>query len=241
MTRRRIIVEKLGPQGAILTGEQAHHLARVLRARLGEVYELSDQHSVWLARIVSLQPRRVEFALVERIDKEPETSGATLLIAIFDFRRLEWALEKATELGVSEILPIAANRSDKHLVKAAPGRMARWEKILHAAAQQSRRMTVPSLLPPRAFQDALAGITCETRILLSEVPDAPPLGRILRAAANPRPAALAVGPEGGWTAEERRTASRFGFVEASLGPWILRTETAVLAALAILSAQLDVG
>jgi 16S rRNA (uracil1498-N3)-methyltransferase len=241
VTRRRIIVEKLGPQGAILTGEQAHHLARVLRARLGEVYELSDQQSVWLARIVSLQPRRVEFVLVERIEKEPETSGATLLVAIFDFRRLEWALEKATELGVTEIHPLAASRSDKHLVKAAPARMARWEKILHATAQQSRRVTVPSLLPLRAFSDALAGITSETRILLSEAPSAPPFGQVLRAAAKPRAAALAIGPEGGWTAEERRVASRFGFVEASLGPRILRTETAVLAALAILSVELDVG
>lgn len=241
MTRRRIIVEKLGPGGAVLTGEQAHHLARVLRARPGEVYELSDQQSLWLARIVSLQPRRVEFALVERIEKEPETSGPTLLLAIFDFRRLEWALEKATELGVGEIRPIAAGRSDTHLVKAAPARMARWEKILHAAAQQSRRMTVPSLLPLRTFPDALAGITSETRILLSEAPSTPPLGQILRAAANPRGRALAVGPEGGWTAEERRAASRAGFVEASLGPRILRTETAILAALAILLAELDVG
>lgn len=149
------------------------------------------------------------------------------------FSRFEWFLEKATELGISEIIPIEANRSDLHLTRAAVRRQERWKKILQASAQQARRTDVPRLGQLTKLSDAVSRIDCETRILLSEAGDATPLRRLLRASPSPRSVALAVGPEGGWTDEERQAAQQQGFVEASLGKNILRTETAGISALAI--------
>lgn len=238
MTRRRFFVSRFEKGQAVVSGEAAHHLARVLRARPGQLYELSDQKTVWLARIASVSPRRIEFELVERVGIPAPMPRLVLLAAIIRFSRFEWLLEKATELGVSEIMPVQAARSEKHLIRDAARRAPRWEKILQAAGQQARRADVPRLDPLVSFSDALTKVDCEARILLSEAPDAPSLRRVLRAGPPRRSATLAVGPEGGWTDKERLAARQAGFVEASLGGNILRTETAVIAALAILRYEL---
>lgn len=240
MTRRRFIVGKFGAERTILTGEQAHHLAHVLRARPGQLYELSNQQTLWLARIVSVSSERVEFELVESVSVPPSPPRLVLLASIIKFSRLERFLEKATELGVSEILLVNAKRSDRRLIRAAVGRGRRWEKILRAAAQQARRVDMPRLGQLLKLSDAVSTVDCEARILLSEASDAVPLRCLLRSGSPPRSAALAVGPEGGWTDEERQAAHQRGFVEASLGSEILRTETAVVSALAILHYELAI-
>jgi len=158
----------------------------------------------------------------------------TLLLSIVKFDAFEWAIEKATELGVSTIIPLAAERSEHALVAAAKKRSERWKKILLEASQQSRRLRIPILqdigLPENPFLSEKDGL----RLLLSERPDAPPLREIL-AGKEDRAATLAIGPEGGWTDRELAAARKSGFIEASLGKLILRTETAVAAALASLN------
>ncbi len=198
------------------------------------MYELSDGKTVWLGRVERVGRERVEFALVERLAATVLRLHITMLLAIVKFDRFEWALEKATELGVSEIVPLAAARSEKGLLTAATKRALRWEKILVESAQQSRRLAVPTLRsmmkPLAAFQ--AASIRNGFGVLLSERPDAPPLRTLLEGKRSDA-ATLAIGPEGGWTDEELAAARAAGFVEASLGQNILRTETAVAAALAI--------
>ncbi|MBI4461713.1 MAG: 16S rRNA (uracil(1498)-N(3))-methyltransferase [Acidobacteria bacterium] len=239
MARRRFFVSDFAQGRALLLGETAHHVAHVLRARPGQLYELSDQKSVWIGRVISVSPKKVEFELVEPVGAAAEGARLVLLVAVIKFARFEWLLEKATELGVSEIVPVAAARSDRHLVRAANARAPRWEKVLQAAAEQSRRTFLPQLRPLAEFSVGLAAAEgCDARILLSESSDAPPLRRWLRAEPQPHKVALAVGPEGGWTAEELAAAHEAGFVEVSLGRQILRTETAVLSALAIVGYEL---
>mgnify|MGYP002397076812 CR=1 FL=1 len=224
----------------MLTGSAAHHLARVLRARPGQLYELCDQGELWLARITGVKPQRVEFELLEKLGPAQEAPRLVLLAAVIKFARFEWFLEKATELGVTEIVPVAAQRSQPRLVEAAAKRVPRWEKILHAAAQQARRLQVPYLRSVTPLSEALVGPTCEARILLSAGESVPPIGAVLHALPQAiRSAALAVGPEGGWTDDEVQAARRAGFMEASLGKNILRSETAVVAALAILHYELS--
>ncbi|HEV8384301.1 MAG TPA: RsmE family RNA methyltransferase [Candidatus Acidoferrales bacterium] len=217
-----------------MTGEAAHHLARVLRAEPGQMYELSDGKTVWLGRVQRVGREQVEFVLVEQLDATVSRLRLTLLLAIVKFDRFEWALEKATELGVGEIVPLAAARSDRGLLSAAAKRAHRWEKVLIESAQQSRRLAPPVLRPMtkpvQAFTASSEG-NC-VAILLSEGPDAPPLRTLLEGKRNDA-AVFAIGPEGGWTEEEFAAARAAGFIEASLGPNILRTETAVAAALAI--------
>ncbi len=232
--RRRFFVERLEGGAAILRGNAAHHLARVLRAETGQLYELSDGQSVWLSRVERVVRGSVEFSLLERLPDRAPRLRQTLLLAIVKFDRLEWSLEKATELDVAAIIPLAAARSEKALIAAAPKRAARWQKIVLESAQQSRRLQPPVLRAPLRPADAFRQVDGEMRILLSERPGVTSLRRVLEGK-SATSAALAIGPEGGWTEEEFAAAREVGFAEASLGVNILRTETAVVAALATLS------
>ena len=124
----------------MLRDEAAHHLGKVLRTEPGQLYELSDGAAVWLGRVEKVTRDTVEFSLVERIAACESPLKTTLLLSIVKFDRFEWCLEKATELGVAQIIPLAAARSEKALVAAAAKRAERWRRILLESAQQSRRL-----------------------------------------------------------------------------------------------------
>jgi len=217
-----------------MEGDSAYHLGRVLRAQAGQLYELSDGSSAWLARIEAVSRDCIEFALVERIPSYTPALDATLLLSIVKFDAFEWALEKASELGVNRIIPLAAARSEKALLAASAKRAERWRKILLESSQQCRRLRVPILDPSCKPEAAFVSQKSGVRIMLSELPEASPLKAILgrEPAAT---AALAIGPEGGWTEPEFAAARGAGFRDASLGKLILRTETAVVAALAAIN------
>ena len=236
--RRRFFVDRFEAQGARMEGEAAHHLGRVLRAQPGQVYELSDGERVWLGRVETVGRESVEFALVEELEAYEPSLESTLLLAVVKFDAFEWALEKATELGVTRIVPLAAARSEKALLVAAPKRAERWKKILLEASQQSRRVSVPLLEPLTKPEPAFAAKAETLRVLLSEAREAKPL-RVVLAGQRQKAAVLAIGPEGGWTDAELAAARDAQFHEASLGKLILRTETAVIAALASLNFALS--
>jgi 16S rRNA (uracil1498-N3)-methyltransferase len=245
--RRRFFVDHFEQNSATLQGDTAYHLGQVLRAHEGQLYELSDGSAAWLARIESVSRNRVEFTLLEPLPAPKPVPEITLLLAIVKFDVFEAALEKATELGVSHVVPLAAARSEKNLVAAAAKRAERWRKILLESSQQSRRLRVPNLAATAKPAAAFAGQTAGQRkfcILFSERPDAPALRKILSGApclqpaepnADPCSLAIAIGPEGGWTDDELAAARASGFQEASLGSLILRVETAVVSALAVLN------
>jgi 16S rRNA (uracil1498-N3)-methyltransferase len=263
--RRRFFVEQLVGDRAVMEGEAAHHLGRVLRAQPGQVYELSDGSRVCLARVEEVKRDRVEFALVEELPTFEPTLQTTLLLSMVKFEAFEFALEKATELGVSTIVPLAAARSEKALLAAASKRAERWKKILLEASQQSRRVRLPALTRLTKSEEAFSSHNDAEplRIILSERASAPSLRTILEKGAGWKPAlqngdfksplqtralqkggqvataVLAIGPEGGWTEAEAQAAQRSGFQVASLGRLILRTETAVIAALASLNYALE--
>ena len=243
--RRRFFVQGFAAGKATLEGEAARHLGRVLRAEPGQLYELSDGTQANLGRIESVGKDSIEFAIVQPIPVRTASLEIVLLLAVVKFDRFEWALEKATELGAVAIMPLAAARSERVLLAAAPKRVARWRKILFGSAQQARRLRPPSLEPLTAPAEAFGAFarSATARILLSERPGAPSLRHALEALAPAGAAsnalvgptakvALAVGPEGGWTDAEFAAAEAAGFREAALAENILRTETAVIAALA---------
>jgi 16S rRNA (uracil1498-N3)-methyltransferase len=210
----------------------------VLRAQTGQLYELSDGERVWLGRIDSVGRDRVQFALVEELPAVHPGVDVMLLLAVVKFDAFEWAIEKATELGVSTIVPLAAERSEKALLAVAAKRAERWKKILLEASQQSRRVRVPLLTelikPESAFTSGKEGL----RVMLSERATALPMRKVVQGQRSEK-AILAIGPEGGWTDSEFATGKSSGFLEGSLGRFILRTETAVVAALASLNYALD--
>ena len=233
--RRRFFVEQFDGHRAVIEGDKAHHLGRVLRAEPGQLYELSDGNRAWLARVEDVKRDCISFSFVEELPVYRETFHTTLLLSIVKFDAFEFALEKATELGVSTVVPVAAARSEKALLAAALKRAERWKKILVEASQQSRRVRVPMLEALTKPDEAFPARSESRKILLWERADAPPLRNILEengAKAPVAAVALAIGPEGGWTDAEFQCALKYGFREASLGRLILRTETAVIAALA---------
>lgn len=224
----------------MLRGEAAEHLGRVLRAEPGQLYELSDGRCAWLGRVerVALAKRgesRVDFALVEPIPVRERRLRLELLVSLVKFDRFEWCLEKATEMGVAEIIPLAAARTDKPLIAAAVKRHARWEKLIFESAQQARRLGPPAIAEVASPEKAFGQSHAACKILLSERRDGPSLRAVLSNCGGTATASLAIGPEGGWTDKEIAAARVSGFAEASLGENILRTETAVVAALAIVS------
>jgi 16S rRNA (uracil1498-N3)-methyltransferase len=229
--RRRFFVEEFENGRAVMTGGAAHHLAHVLRAQVGQLLELSDGRNVWVAEVEKVSRERIEFKLVEPLPANHPPAKITLLLSVVKFDAFELALEKATELGIGKIVPLAAERSEKKLLQAAPKRAERWKKILLGASEQSRRVTAPFLSNLMTPEEAFSGFPAEINLLLSERRDVPPLRAILEGKSAPS-VALAIGPEGGWTDHEFNQAERAGFLQVSMGGLILRTETAVIGALA---------
>lgn len=233
--RRRFFVDEFRADSAILRGDAAHHLGRVLRAETGQLYELSDGNCLWLARTEKVDRDEIQFSLVERLAASCAPVRIELLLAVVKYDRFEWALEKATELGAEEIVPLAAERSEKGLIAAAGKRAERWKRILTESAQQARRLRVPILKEAAKPGEAFRACTAPLKLLLSERAGATPLRELLEPAAlgkEPAGVALAIGAEGGWTDAEFTAAAGCGFAGVALGANILRTETAVCAALA---------
>jgi 16S rRNA (uracil1498-N3)-methyltransferase len=297
MTRRRFIADTWSPSTghptqAALTAEQALHLARVLRAQPGQLFDVVANGFLHRAEVTAVSDHEVLFTLHEELEADAALP-IHLLLAVFKFDRFEWAIEKATELGVARITPILARRTEKHLALAAPKRAERWRRIALESSKQSRRTDIPEILDPTPLPAALARESAPLRILLSETEQSLTLTAALtselgapgldsetwdRSATerrvphpsqshrdgwdaesrvphpsqshrdgwdvnNPPPddptdLALAIGPEGGWTPEEISLFTTHAWTPVTLGPRILRAETAAIAAIAIASAHL---
>jgi 16S rRNA (uracil1498-N3)-methyltransferase len=242
MTRRRWIADTSTATTASLLGVQADHLARVLRAKPGIEADIVVNGHLYHAVIASASSEQVLFTLLEELTSDP-TLPITLLLSIFKFDRMEWAIEKATELGVQSIIPVIARRSEKHLAQAADKRVERWRRIAHEAAQQSRRADLPTIANPIQLSTQLVTPSISQKILLAETEQNTSLRTRIESSLSTEQADLpnfefAIGPEGGWTAEEIALFQTHNWQPASLGPTILRAETAAIATLAIASALL---
>jgi 16S rRNA (uracil1498-N3)-methyltransferase len=235
MTRRRWIADEISGDKAALLGDHADHLVRVLRARIGQEFDISTGAGVRRGRITSLSAGRVELELGEEILNAP-LPRITLVLSIFKFDPMEWAIEKCTELGVSRIMPVIARRTDSHLAAASTKRAERWRRIALQASEQSRRPSPPEIAAPVELSDVLktaGGLRIvlaenENRTMLTDVVDRDSSSALV----------LAIGPEGGWTDSELESFQQNGWISASLGRTILRAETAAIAATAIVSAAL---
>ena len=234
--RRRFFVDQVRNGRAEVSGVDAQHLTRVLRVEIGQQYEISDNRDVYLAQVESARKERVVFQTISKMEPVAPPVSLILCASLIKFDRFEWMIEKATELGVAQVIPVIAGRTERGLEKAAHKRMERWRRIGVEASQQSRRAHLPEIDEPARWRDALSTVA-DYRYALDEAPGARPLAAgFPKARKSSDTVALLTGPEGGWTDDERTSFNAAGWTPVSLGPSILRAETAAIAALAVVSA-----
>ena len=240
MTRRRWIAERWDEATATLVGAQAEHMARVLRAEVGSEADVVAGGRVFHARVAAVSNQEVRFNLIAELRADPALA-VTLVVSIYKFDRMEWALEKVTELGVRAVVPVIARRTEKHLAQAAEKRAERWRRIVHEAAQQSRRSDVPLIHDPTTLAARVRAGSAATRIVLAEQERTTALRIAIEEAAGQAAGQkmpeleIAIGPEGGWAPDEEALFDSNGWRAVSLGPRILRAETAAIAALVVVA------
>src|SRR3984885_3254111 len=193
--RPRFFVDEGRSGRAEISGDDARHLTRVLRVEAGERYEISDNRNVYLAEIDTARKEHVTFRTLEKLAPPAPTVRLILCAALIKFDHFEWMIEKATELGVSEIVPVETIRSERGLERAAHKRVERWRRIALEASQQSRRAFLPAVSEPEPLRDAL-NRPANHRFALDENPIARSLNSALPAARNPEDTvAMLIGPE----------------------------------------------
>lgn len=249
MTRRRWIADEWDEASAVLLEEQASHLARVLRAQPGQQFDIVAGDRVRRGAITSVAENRVEFSLHEAV-AAAAALPLVMILSIVRFERMEWAIEKLTELGVARIVPLIAQRSEKHLVQATEKRVERWRKIARESAQQSRRSDVPEISDAMRLPQWAAGSAGglgNLHLVLSEREQEGTLQHWVQEQLSARQyfelhpdrkIYAAIGPEGGWTDGELNSFAKSGWQSLSLGRRVLRAETAAIAVASVLSSWL---
>ncbi|MGC7846207.1 16S rRNA (uracil(1498)-N(3))-methyltransferase [Desulforudis sp. 1088] len=236
-----------GPAEAILLGKDAAHLTRVLRLGPGaEVLVLDEDGRLFRSRIAGAAPGEVRLAILERVEGQGEPLlKITLVQGLAKGDKMDLVIQKATEVGISRIVPLASERAVVRLEAAkVEKRLERWRKIAVEAAEQCGRLRVPAVEQPLGLAASLKLAGPEDTVLFFwEEEKEQRLRDVLRQ--NIRPAGqifLFIGPEGGFSAEEARMAADAGAFCVTLGPRVLRTETAGLIAAALVLYELgDLG
>jgi 16S rRNA (uracil1498-N3)-methyltransferase len=238
----RVLLEApVSGERIVLGKDRSHHLIRVLRMRAGEQLQACDgRGGIWRAVLEQADPARATLQLLEAMETRVESPlQITLAQCLSSAERMDWTIEKAVELGVKAIAPLSSERSTLRLDRERAARkQAHWQAIVESAFVQCGRSTLPGLYPVQALAGLLAEcaqrpVTGERRLVLD-----PRAGRGLRARTiDPAvPILLLVGPESGLSPDEAAASVLAGFEPVSIGPRVLRTETAGLAALAALQA-----
>ena len=241
MSRRRFYVPKEFVRDGVanLPDDQAHHLRDVLRIGTGEVVEIFDGAGNGYIGEVELRDSMVCVRGLRSIPSEESRVRLILAAALIKSSKFEWILQKATELGVHEIIPLKTRLSDIEIPSGKIAlRLERWDRIVREASKQCRRFAAPRVHVPRTFPDFLSmeELSFYPRFLFYEKASEP---------WHPDPGMLSdrvvlcIGPEGGWDDFEIEQAKRAGYKVFSLGPWILRTETAAIAAVSIAQHQIN--
>jgi len=235
MARRLFFVDEIHSGSAEMHGDDAMHLTRVLRVEVGQRYEISDNRGLYLAEVETARKQHVVFRVVEKLETRPLPVRMQLFAALIKFDHFEWTLEKATELGVERITPVISERVEKGLDRAVGKRMERWVRILKESAQQSRRWQLPELEEPVRLSRVL--VEDGIRLVLEEEAGAAPILSALPGERHREDLVkVLVGPEGGWAEHERVSLAEAGWKAVSLGPTVLRAETAAAAGLAVVGA-----
>jgi len=244
LTSNRFYIKQTPPRSStvLIYGEEHHHLSKVARIKPKEkVWLFDEQGTNYLARVEEIEKDRTRLSILKEREKEEPKAKITLAQALIKAKKMELILQKATELGLTTFIPVIAARSIVKIEKKIVTRLERWQKISREATKQSGRSIIPDILPPQHLgrlveerSEERKFFLCENRghylkdILLQDL-DSPQKDN------QPFSVIVLAGPEGGWTAEEESLILRHGYEAVSLGKYILKSETAAISSLAIVS------
>lgn len=244
MRRFTIAPERIARGQVAFDADESRHLSRVLRLRPGDTVIASDGagHD-YTVRLDTVGAQTTGSVLRVAAHDAESPLAITLVQVVAKGERMETIVRAATELGVARVLPALAARTVVRLDAAGwRERTRRWQRVAREATKQCRRSVVPDVQEPRPLLERLPLAAGSDLALCVWEGDGPPLERALEATAAPRTAVVLIGPEGGLTDEEVAATRAHGWTTVSLGPRILRTETAGPAVLAVLQARFgDVG
>ncbi|MBN2318091.1 MAG: 16S rRNA (uracil(1498)-N(3))-methyltransferase [Acidobacteria bacterium] len=241
MTRRRFYVprDSIKNGTAHLSPDQSHHLHDVLRIGAGETVEIFDGEGTGYVGEVSFRDSVVVIHHLKQLLSEPPGVPLILAAALIKPAKFEWILQKATELGVHEIIPVKTRRSEIKIPRdKVASRHERWNRIVREASKQCRRFSAPRVRPPLDYSDMLQyeEFSVYSKLLFYENADGLWRPETVGASGG---VVLCIGPEGGWEDIEIEEARRAGYRIFSLGPWILRAETAAVAAVSIVQYHIN--
>jgi 16S rRNA (uracil1498-N3)-methyltransferase len=224
-----------------ITGPLLDHLRKSLRVTVGEKLWLSDdRRRRYFIQVTTMTPRELQGHVLEEQEGPLRRHPSVILAqAILKGDRMDWVIQKATELGVASLVPIISERviARPRIERLGP-QQERWQRIAFEAAQQSERWEVPEVHAPTDLPAWLRSARGTVKLILSERSDGGSLDRVRWPKDADSHILLLIGPEGGWSAAERQVAHASGFTSVSLGARILRAETAAVAALAIIQNRL---
>jgi 16S rRNA (uracil1498-N3)-methyltransferase len=235
--------EKICPPHVIIEGEEFHHLCHVSRAQSGqEVWLFDERGTSYLTRIEEIRKGEAKLLILESKEKDEPNVRIVLAQAILKKNKMEFVLQKATELNVMTIIPVLASRSIARIDRNSEAKLSRWRKITVEASKQSGRSEIPEVTPPETLKKMLEkrrevmklflnerGGECLKDILLFYH------SAVSEKAVLPSSVILLIGPEGGWTVDEEQDILGCGFKAVSLGNLILRAETAAVSSVAMIS------
>ncbi len=220
------------------------HISKSLRSKAGDSLLFNDDHGRRYHTTVVQITKHTLQATIQQVEDPPCSTHPPLILAqaLLKGEKMGWVIQKATELGVSAILPLITDRVILKLSgKQEETHQARWQRIALEAAQQSERWTLPTILPIQTFQKFLETPRQGSVIFMAEREEGASLLTIPCSTGKSTPGVtVVIGPEGGWSAGEVETAQSQNYQFATFGKEILRAETASLAALAILQARFNV-
>lgn len=239
MTSNHFFINKDRITGRILTieGAEHHHLSRAARCRTGDVVWLFDEEGTkYKVKIEAIGRKTTTLILLEKSERADYGTRILLGQALLKAKAMDVVIQKSAELGVFALLPVIASRSIVKVEERNKKKVERWMKIAREASKQSGWTMIPEIHPPQSLDSFLRSINADKKIFLSET-GGPYLRDLIRAAGDMRPSDLVVliGPEGGWTGDEKKAILGSGYEAGSLGKTILRAETAAVCAVSILS------
>jgi len=237
LTSNRFYIKKIPRESSfiLLKGNEHHHLSRVARVKPGESVWLFDEDgSDYLARVEEIRKESTRLLILEKTQKGQGKNPITLAQALIKTKNMELVLQKATELGMSAFVPIISSRSIVRTEDKTEKKMERWRRIALESAKQSGRSFVPKIHLPTDLNAFIKQSREDKKLYFSEK-GGKQLKDILICPKPPSSVVLLIGPEGGWTDEEEQDIVDYDFEAVSLGPSILRSETAAIASLALVS------